>query len=103
MGGTTVGSVPPCASRIRGMFQNPTIPFSTQYRTRIVHRLQPKNSTPTSGIRFATTSRIAEREDAVRRYASTARVSVSTVIAGSAEVLVRGQCQELDERVVEDE
>jgi hypothetical protein len=57
----------PLASRIFGMFQKPTIPFSIQNRTRIVSRLQPKNSTPMSGIALAIKSATAERSPAVRR------------------------------------
>ncbi len=33
------------------------MPFSSQYMTRIVRTSQSKKSTPTSGIRFAATSR----------------------------------------------
>ena len=36
------------------------MPFSTQYRTRIVIRLQPKKTTPTSGIAFAVTLAAAD-------------------------------------------
>src|SRR5204863_3953818 len=94
------------ASRIRGTFQKPTMPFSIQNRTRIVSRLQPKNSTPISGIALATSRAIAERDVAVRRYRSNARPRVSTVTAAgapSSEALVRRQRQELDEVVVEHE
>ena len=65
--GGSGGMIEPLASAIFGMFQKPTIPFSTQYRTRIVIRLQPKNSTPTIGIAFATSRAIADRVIAVRR------------------------------------
>ena len=49
-GPDSVGMTEPLAIAILGTFKKPTIPFSTQYRTRIVSRLQPKNSTPTNGI-----------------------------------------------------
>ena len=51
----------------RARSRSPTMPFSTQYRTRIVIRLQPKNSTPMSGMALATSRAIAERDMAVRR------------------------------------
>ena len=59
--------IEPWASAILGMFQKPTIPFSSQYRTRIVIRLQPKNSTPMIGITLAMRRTIADRVNAVRR------------------------------------
>src|SRR6266550_365241 len=93
-------------SRRRGTFQKPTIPFSIQNRTRIVSRLQPKNSTPTSGIALARSRAIAVRDVAVRRYRSNARPRVSTVTtvaAPSSQPIVRGQGQELDELVIEHE
>jgi hypothetical protein len=52
--------------------------------TRIVCRLQPKKTTPTTGIRLAMSRRIAEREYAVRRYSSNARPRAETVIDPAA-------------------
>jgi hypothetical protein len=39
------------------------IPFSSQYRTRIVIGLQPRNSTPSSGMAFATSSAASDACD----------------------------------------
>src|SRR5438093_3088768 len=94
------------ASRIRGTFQKPTMPFSIQNRTRIVSRLQPKKSTPMRGIALARSRAIADRDVAVRRYRSKARPRESTVTAAAApssEAIVGRQGQELDEVVIEDE
>src|SRR4029077_12404348 len=45
-----------CATSIRKMLNPPTITFSTQKSSRVANTVQPKNSTPASGMRFAATS-----------------------------------------------
>src|SRR5712664_1125029 len=45
-----------CATSIRRMLNPPTITFSTQNSSRVANTVQPKNSTPASGTRFAATS-----------------------------------------------
>src|SRR3954466_4262831 len=66
-------SPPPRASRIFGTLMRPTMPFSSQYRTRIDWRFQPQKSTPASGTRLTTTSAAIETGDDEPRYSAKSR------------------------------
>ena len=51
----------------------PTTPFSSQYTIRIIQTFQPKNSTPMSGMRFATINVTTAPTDEVTRYQAMSR------------------------------
>jgi hypothetical protein len=49
------------------------IPFSSQYRIRIIQTFQPRNSAPKSGMAFATISAMTAPVDDAMRYQPTMR------------------------------
>src|SRR4029079_7525907 len=71
----------PRARSIFGTFRAPTIPFSTQYRTRSVATFQPHASTPISGTRLNAINRTTDVVDEVAWASRTARAITSPMIA----------------------